>query len=151
MADKTISDLEQLAQLLDSLLIPVEGSATNTSSVSIAQLRDFLYNPVTTLAVSGSSPTYTLNPAVNSVNKCDLSSINGIDTVNINLPAGLINKEAQIIMKIKNTNLATIQIPGVSKRFGASIDLSRADFQLIFDYDQAQGVWVVGQLTIEGI
>ena len=26
MADLTISDLEQLAQLLDSLLIPVEGS-----------------------------------------------------------------------------------------------------------------------------
>ena len=39
MVDKTISDLEQLAELLDSLLIPVEGSTTNTSSVSIAQSR----------------------------------------------------------------------------------------------------------------
>ena len=101
MADKTISDLEQLAELLDSLLIPVEGSTTNTSSVSIAQLRDFLYNPITTLTVSGSSPSYTLNPAVNSVNKCDLSSLNGTDTVNINLPSGLVGKEAQIVLKIK--------------------------------------------------
>ena len=148
MADLTISDLEQLAQLLDSLLIPVEGSATNTSSVSIAHLRDFLYNPVTTLAVSGSSPTYTLNPAVNSVNKCDLSSLNGTDTVNINLPAGLINKESQIVMKIKNPNLATITISGLTKRL-SMMNLTTPNFQLILDYDQAQGTWVGGTLTIE--
>lgn len=150
MADKTISDLEQLAQLLDSLLIPVEGSATNTSSVSIAQLRDFLYNPVTTLAVSGSSPTYTLNPAVNSVNKCDLSSINGTDTVNINLPAGLINKEAQIVMKIKNPNLATIRITGLTQKL-SMFNVNVPDFQLILDYDQAQGAWVGGTLQIESM
>ena len=150
MADLTISDLEQLAQLLDSLLIPVEGSATNTSSVSIAQLRDFLYNPVTTLAVSGSSPTYTLNPAVNSVNKCDLSSMNGIDTVNINLPSGLINKESQIVLKIKNPNLATIKVNGLTKRLSV-LNLALQNFQLILDYDQAQGAWVGGTLQIESI
>ena len=150
MADKTISDLEQLAELLDNLLIPVEGSATNTSSVSIAQLRDFLYNPVTTLAVSGSSPTYTLNPAVNSVNKCDLSSMNGIDTVNINLPSGLINKESQIVLKIKNPNLATIKVNGLTKRLSV-LNLALQNFQLILDYDQAQGAWVGGTLQIESI
>lgn len=150
MADLTISDLEQLAQLLDSLLIPVEGSATNTSSVSIAQLRDFLYNPVTTLAVSGSSPSYTLNPAVNSVNKCDLSSLNGTDTVNINLPSGLVNKEAQIVLKIKNPNLATIRVDGLTKRLSV-LNLALQNFQLILDYDQAQGAWVGGTLQIESI
>lgn len=150
MSDLTISDLEQLAQLLDSLLIPVEGSATNTSSVSIAQLRDFLYNPVTILAVSGSSPTYTLNPAVNSVNKCDLSSLNGTDTVNINLPAGLLNKESQIVMKIKNPNLATIRITGLTKKL-SMFNVNVPDFQLILDYDQTQNTWVGGTLTIEGI
>ena len=102
MADKTISDLEQLAELLDNLLIPVEGSTTNTSSVSLGQLRDFLYAQITTLNVTGSAPTYSLNPAVNTVNKCDLSSINASDTVNINLPSGLVNKEAQIVLKINN-------------------------------------------------
>lgn len=150
MADLTISDLEQLAELLDGLLIPVEGSTTNTSSISIAQLRDFLYNPITTLNISGSSPSYTLNPAVNSVNKCDLSSINGTDTVNINLPAGLVNKESQIVMKIKNPNLATITITGLNKKFSV-LDLSKQNFQLILDYDQAQGAWVGGTLQVEGI
>lgn len=150
MTDLTISDLEQLAELLDGLLIPVEGSTTNTSSVSIAQLRDFLYNQITTLNVSGSSPSYTLNPAVNSVNKCDLSSINGTDTVNINLPAGLVNKESQIVMKIKNPNLATITITGLNKKFSV-LDLTKQNFQLILDYDQAQGAWVGGTLQVEGI
>lgn len=150
MADKTISDLEQLAELLDGLLIPVEGSTTNTSSVSLAQLRDFLYNPITTLNVSGSSPSYTLNPAVNSVNKCDLSSINGTDTVNINLPAGLVNKEAQIVLKIKNPNLATIRVTGLTKKFSV-LDLSQRNLQLILDYDQAQSAWVGGTLPIESI
>lgn len=150
MADKTISDLEQLAELLDGLLIPVEGSTTNTSSVSLAQLRDFLYNPITTLNVSGSSPTYSLNPAVNSVNKCDLSSINGTDTVNINLPAGLVNKESQIVMKIKNPNLATIRVNGLTKRLSV-LNLALQNFQLILDYDQAQGAWVGGTLQIESI
>lgn len=150
MADKTISDLEQLAELLDSLLIPVEGSATNTSSVSLAQLRDFLYNPITTLNVSGTSPNYTLNPAVNTVNKCDLSSLNGTDTVNINLPSGLINKEAQIVLKIKNPNLATITCTGLTKRF-TYLNLGLTNFQLIFDYDQAQGAWIGGTLQVESI
>ena len=150
MADKTISELEQLAELLDGLLIPVEGSTTNTSSVSLAQLRDFLYNPITTLNVSGSSPSYTLNPAVNSVNKCDLSSINGTDTVNINLPAGLVNKEAQIVLKIKNPNLATIRVTGLTKKFSV-LDLSQRNLQLILDYDQAQSAWVGGTLPIESI
>lgn len=148
MADKTISDLEQLAELLDSLLIPVEGSATNTSSVSLAQLRDFLYNPITQLSVSGTSPNYSLNPAVNSVNAVDLSSLNGSDTVNINLPSGLIGKEAQIVLKIKNPNLATITCTGLSKRF-TFLNLGLANFQLILDYDQAQGAWVGGTLQVE--
>ena len=151
MSEVTISDLEQLAELLDGLLIPVEGSTTNTSSISLAQLRDFLHEIVTTLNLTGTAPTYSLNPAVNSINKCDLSSINSSNTVNINMPSGLVNKEAQIIMKIKNPNSATIRIPGVSKRFGSMLDLTRQNFQLIFDYDKTQGVWVVGQLTIENI
>ena len=150
MADLTISDLEQLAELLDSLLIPVEGSTTNTSSVSIAQLRDFLYNPITTLNVTGTLPTYTLNPAVNSVNKCDLSSINGTDTVNINLPAGLINKESQIVMKIKNPNMATINITGLTKRL-STFNLGYPNMQIVLDYDQAQGAWVGGTLQIESL
>lgn len=150
MADKTISDLETITQLLDNLLIPVEGSATNTSNVSIGALRDFLYNQVTTLDVTGSAPTYTLNPAVNSINKCDLSSINGSNTVNINLPSGLVNKEAQIVMKIKNPNLATIRVNGLTKRLSL-LNLSTQNFQLILDYDQAQGAWVGGTLTIESI
>lgn len=150
MADKTISDLEQLAELLDGLLIPVEGSTTNTSSVSLAQLRDFLYAPITTLNVTGTAPNYALNPAVNSVNKCDLSSLNGTDTVNINLPAGLVNKEAQIVLKIKNPNLATIRVTGLTKKFSV-LDLSQQNLQLILDYDQAQSAWVGGTLPIESI
>lgn len=150
MADKTISDLETISQLLDSLLIPVEGSATNTSNVSVGALRDFLYNTITTLNVTGASPSYTLNPAVNSVNKCDLSSLTGADTVNINLPSGLINKEAQIILKIKNPNLATIRVAGLTKRLSL-LNLATQNFQLILDYDQAQGAWVGGTLTIESI
>lgn len=150
MADKTISDLEQLAELLDGLLIPVEGSTTNTSSVSLAQLRDFLYAPITALNVTGTAPNYALNPAVNSVNKCDLSSLNGTDTVNINLPAGLVNKEAQIVLKIKNPNLATIRVTGLTKKTSV-LDLSQQNLQLILDYDQAQSAWVGGTLPIESI
>lgn len=150
MADKTISDLEQLAELLDNLLIPVEGSTTNTSNVSLGQLRDFLYAQITTLNVTGSAPTYSLNPAVNTVNKCDLSSVNGSDTVNINLPSGLINKEAQIVMKIKNPNLATIRVPSLTKRLSV-LNLALPNFQLILDYDQAQGAWVGGTLQIESL
>lgn len=150
MADKTISDLEQLAELLDNLLIPVEGSTTNTSNVSLGQLRDFLYAQITTLNVTGSSPSYSLNPAVNSVNKCDLSSLNGTDTVNINLPSGLINKEAQIVIKIKNPNLATIRVPSLTKKL-SMFNLTVPNFQLILDYDQAQGAWVGGTLQIESL
>lgn len=150
MADKTISDLEQLAELLDNMLIAVEGSTTNTSSISLAQLRDFLYAPISTLNVSGSSPNYTLNPAVNTVNKCDLSSLNGTDSVNINLPSGLINKEAQIVLKIKNPNLATITVSGLTKRLSV-LNLAVPNFQLILDYDQAQGAWVGGTLQIESL
>lgn len=150
MADKTISDLEQLAELLDNLLIPVEGSTTNTSNVSLGQLRDFLYAQITTLNVTGSAPTYSLNPAVNTVNKCDLSSVNGSNTVNINLPSGLINKEAQIVMKIKNPNLATIRIPSLTKRLSV-LNLALPNFQLILDYDQTQSAWVGGTLQIENL
>lgn len=150
MADKTISDLEQIAELLDSLLLPVEGSTTNTSSVSLAQLRDFLYAPITTLNVTGTAPNYALNPAVNTVNKCDLSSLNGTDSVNINLPSGLINKEAQIVLKIKNPNLATITVSGLTKRLSV-LNLAVPNFQLILDYDQAQGAWVGGTLQIESL
>lgn len=150
MTNLTISDLEQLAELLDSLLIPVEGSTTNTSSVSLAQLRDFLHERITTLNVSGTRPTYTLNPAVNTVNKCDLSSLISTDTVNINLPSGLTNKEAQIIMKIKNPNLATINITGLTKTL-SMFNVNVPNFQLILDYDQTQGAWVGGTLQIESL
>ena len=113
-------------------------------------MRDFLYSPITALVVSGSSPNYSLNPAVNSVNKCDLSSLNGTDTVNINLPAGLVNKEAQIVLKIKNPNLATIRVTGLTKKTSV-LDLSQQNLQLILDYDQAQSAWVGGTLPIESI
>lgn len=150
MANKTISELEQITELLSSWLIPIEGSEGNTSSVSLAQIYDFLHASIIALPLAGSAPSYTVNPSVNSVYTLNLSTLNATDTVQINLPSGLVNKEAQIIIKVKNPNDATITIPGLAKRL-SQFNLSSTDLQMIFDYDQVQSAWVCGTLTIESI
>lgn len=150
MADKTISDLEQIAELTANLLLAIEGGPTGTSSVSLGQLLDFLHAPVQTLQVSGASPTYSLNPVRNVISVADLSGLTSNDTVNINLPAGLIGRESQVVLKIKNPNLATIRVPSLTKRLSV-LNLAVPNFQLILDYDQAQGAWVGGTLQIESL
>lgn len=150
MADKTISDLEQVAELTESLLMAIEGGAKGTSSVSLGQLLDFLHTSVQTLAVSGSSPNYTLNPPRNVISVANLSGLTSSDTVSINLPAGLASRESQVILKIKNPNLATIRVNGLTKKL-SMYNLTTPNFQLILDYDQAQGAWVGGTLPIESI
>lgn len=150
MADKTISDLEQVAELTESLLMAIEGGASGTSSVSLGQLLDFLHAGVQTLTVSGSSPNYTLNPPRNKISVANLSGLTSSDTVSINLPAGLASRESQVILKIKNPNLATIRVNGLTKKL-SMYNLTNPNFQLILDYDQAQGAWVGGTLPIEEI
>lgn len=150
MADKTISDLEQIAELTANLLLAIEGGPTGTSSVSLGQLLDFLHAPVQTLQVSGASPTYSLNPVRNVISVADLSGLTSNDTVNINLPAGLIGRESQVVLKIKNPNLATLRVAGLTNVFD-NYNLSTQNLQLILDYDQAQGAWVGGTLPIERI
>ena len=150
MADKTISDLEQIAELTANLLLAIEGGPTGTSSVSLGQLLDFLHAPVQTLQVSGASPTYSLNPVRNVISVADLSGLTSNDTVNINLPAGLIGRESQVVLKIKNPNLATIRVPSLTKRLSV-LNLAVPNFQLILDYDQTQGAWVGGTLQIESL
>lgn len=150
MADKTISDLEQIAELTENLLLAIEGGAVGTSSVSLGQLLDFLHPAVQTLQVSGASPNYTLNPTRNIISVADLSGLQSTDTVNINLPVGLVGRESQVILKIKNPNLATVRVVGLTKKL-SMYDLTKPNFQLILDYDQAQGAWVGGTLPIEEI
>lgn len=150
MADKTISDLEQVAELTESLLMAIEGGASGTSSVSLGQLLDFLHASVQTLTVSGSSPNYTLNPQRNIISVANLSGLTSSDTVSINLPAGLASRESQVILKIRNPNLATIRVNGLTKKI-SMYNLTNPNFQLILDYDQAQGAWVGGTLPIESI
>lgn len=150
MADKTISDLEQIAELTENLLMAIEGGASGTSSVSLAQLLEFLHAGVQTLQVSGTSPNYTLNPARNRISVVDLSGLQSSDTVNINMPAGLAGRESQVIMKIKNPNLATLRVVGLTKKL-TMFNLTDPNLQLILDYDQAQGAWVGGTLVIEDI
>lgn len=150
MADKTISDLEQISELTANLLLAIEGGPTGTSSVSLGQLLDFLNASVQTLQVSGASPTYSLNPVRNVISVADLSGLTSNDTVNINLPAGLIGRESQVVLKIKNPNLATIRVPSLTKRLSV-LNLAVPNFQLILDYDQAQGAWVGGTLQIESL
>lgn len=150
MGQKTITDLEQLAELLGSVSIPCEGESGNTSLITLAQLFTFLHASITELSLSGSAPTYSVNPAVNSVNKLDLSTLLATDTCNINLPAGLVTKEAQIVIKVKNPNLATVAIPGLNYRL-SMLALDTEQFQIIMDYDQALGQWVGGTLGIEEI
>lgn len=150
MADKTISDLEQIAELTANLLLAIEGGPSGTSSVSLGQLLDFLHAPVQTLQVSGASPTYSLNPVRNVISVADLSGITSSDTVNINLPTGLAGRESQVILKIKNPNLATIRVPSLTKRLSV-LNLAVPNFQLILDYDQAQSAWVGGTLQIESL
>lgn len=150
MADKTISDLEQIAELTANLLLAVEGAPSGTSSVSLGQLLDFLHAAVQTLQVSGASPTYSLNPVRNVISVADLSGLTSNDTVNINLPAGLIGRESQVVLKIKNPNLATLRVAGLTNVFD-NYNLSTQNLQLILDYDQAQGAWVGGTLPIKRI
>ena len=150
MADKTISDLEQVAELTESLLMAIEGGASGTSSVSLGQLLDFLHASVQALTVSGSSPNYTLNPPRNIISVANLSGLTSSDTVSINLPAGLASRESQVILKIRNPNLATIRVNGLTKKL-SMYNLTNPNFQLILDYDQAQGAWVGGTLPIESI
>lgn len=150
MADKTISDLEQVAELTESLLMAIEGGASGTSSVSLGQLLDFLHASVQTLTVSGARPNYTLNPPRNIISVANLSGLTSSDTVSINLPAGLASRESQVILKIKNPNLATIRVNGLTKKL-SMYNLTNPNFQLILDYDQAQGAWVGGTLPIESI
>lgn len=150
MADKTISDLEQIAELTANLLLAIEGGPTGTSSVSLGQLLDFLHASVQTLQVSGASPTYSLNPVRNVISVADLSGLTSNDTVNINLPAGLIGRESQVVLKIKNPNLATLRVTGLTNIFD-NYNLSTQNLQLILDYDQAQGAWVGGTLPIKRI
>lgn len=150
MADKTISDLEQLSTLNDNLLLALDGGPNGTSSASLSQLLDYLHAGVQTLQVSGASPTYSLNPLRNVISVADLSGLTSSDTVNINLPAGLTGRESQVIMKIKNPNLATIRVVGITKKL-SMYNVTMPNFQLIADYDQAQGAWVAGTLTIEEI
>lgn len=150
MADKTISDLEQIAELTENLLLAIEGGSVGTSSVSLGQLLDFLHPAVQVLQVSGASPNYTLNPVRNIISVADLSGLQSTDTVNINLPVGLLGRESQVILKIKNPNAATIRVVGLTKKI-SMYDLTKPNFQLILDYDQAQGAWVGGTLPIEEI
>lgn len=150
MADKTISDLEQIAELTENLLLAIEGGAVGTSSVSLGQLLDFLHPAVQVLQVSGASPNYTLNPVRNIISVADLSGLQSTDTVNINLPVGLVGRESQVVLKIKNPNAATIRVVGLTKKI-SMYDLTKQNFQLILDYDQAQGAWVGGTLPIEEI
>ena len=150
MADKTISDLEQIAELTENLLLAIEGGPSGTSSVSLGQLLDFLHAPVKTLQLSGASPTYSLNPVRNVISVADLSGLTSNDTVNINLPAGLIGRESQVVLKIKNPNLATLRVAGLTNVFD-NYNLSTQNLQLILDYDQAQGAWVGGTLPIKRI
>lgn len=150
MADKTISDLEQIVELTESLLLAIEGGSAGTSSVSLGQLLDFLHPAVQTLSVSGTSPNYTLNPPRNIISVANLSGVTSNDTVSINLPAGLASRESQVIVKIKNPNLATIRVNGLSKKL-SMYNVTLPNFQLILDYDQAQGAWVAGTLPIESI
>lgn len=150
MANVTISDLEQIAELFNSLKIPCEGDTGNTSVLTLSQLLDFLHAPVQVLSLSGASPTYTVNATRNVVHTLDLSVVNAGDTVTINLPAGLTNKESQVIVKIKNPNLATIKVAGLTKRV-SQFNLGLPNFQLILDYDQTQGAWVGGTLQIENV
>ena len=150
MADKTISDLEQIAELTENLLLAIEGGSVGTSSVSLGQLLDFLHPAVQVLQVSGASPNYTLNPVRNIISVADLSGLQSTDTVNINLPVGLVGRESQVVLKIKNPNAATIRVVGLTKKI-SMYDLTKQNFQLILDYDQAQGAWVGGTLPIEEI
>lgn len=150
MADKTISDLEQIAELTENLLLAIEGGSVGTSSVSLGQLLDFLHPAVQVLQVSGASPNYTLNPVRNIISVADLSGLQSTDTVNINLPVGLVGRESQVVLKIKNPNAATIRVVGLTKKI-SMYDLTKPNFQLILDYDQAQGAWVGGTLPIEEI
>lgn len=150
MADKTISDLEQIAELTENLLLAIEGGAAGTSSVSLGQLLDFLHPAVQTLQVSGASPNYTLNPVRNIISVADLSGLQSSDTVNINLPAGLVGRESQVVLKIKNPNLATLRVVGLGKVF-ENYNMSTPNLQIILDYDQALGMWVGGTLPIKDL
>lgn len=149
MAEKTISDLEQIAELTNDTKIPCEASTGNTSNASMSQILEFLHAPVEALQVSGVSPSYVLNPqSGNRIYTVDLSGINSSDTVQINLPAGSRLRERQIVMKIKNPNLATITVPGLQYKL-TQYNVAVKQLQLILDFDQSLNAWVGGTLYIE--
>lgn len=151
MADKTISDLEQISELVDSLKIPCEGDTGNTSNLSLSQLLAFLHAPVGILNISGASPSYTANPSTtNVVYTMDLSGINASDSVQINLPAGSSTRESQIIIKIKNPNKATVTVAGLQYKL-SMYNLVVPNVQLVLDYDQSLKAWVGGTLPVESI
>lgn len=150
MANKTISDLEQIVDITGSVRFAVEGGTGDTSSMTLSQLLDFLHEPVQNLSVSGTAPNYTLNPAVNIIGKVDLSTLQSTDIVTVNLPAGFQTKEAQVILKVKNPNLATFRVQGLTKKL-ATLNLTIPNFQLILDYDQAQSAWAGGTLPVDNI
>lgn len=148
MANKTISDLEQITDLTGNLKIPCEGDVGNTSSIVLQTLLEFLHAPVQNLPLTGNAPSYSANPAsANVIYVLDLSGINSSDTVNINLPAGAIARERQIIIKVKNPNIATITISQLKFKF-ATLNFGTQYFQIILDYDQALNEWVAGTLPI---
>lgn len=149
MANKTISDLEQVAALTDNLKFACEGNEGNTSSVTMGQMLEFLHAPVVTLQVSGTAPNYVLNPESNKINLANLSNVLSTQVVNINLPAGNLTRETQIILKINNPNLATVRITGLAWKF-PGLNLTYNKLQLILDFDQVQNAWVAGTLPIVG-
>lgn len=150
MADVTISQLEQIAELTDDLKVAIEGNQGNTSSATLSQILDFLHSPVQALTLSGSGGQFTVNPARNIIYTLDLSTINSTDVVMINLPAGSLQRESQVVIKIKNPNLATIRIPPLNYKL-SMLNLTLQQFQLILDYDQSLQEWTAGTLPIERI
>lgn len=148
MADVTISQLEQIAELTDDLKVAIEGNQGNTSSATLSQILDFLHSPVQALTLSGSGGQFTVNPARNIIYTLDLSTINSTDVVTINLPAGSLQRESQIIIKVNNLNLATVKVNGLQYKL-SMLNLTLKNFQLILDYDQSIQKWVAGTLPVE--
>lgn len=150
MADVTISELEQISALTDDLKFAIEGNQGNTSSASLSQLLDFLHAPVQVLTPSGSAGQYTVNPSRNIIYTLNMSSLNSTDVLTINLPAGSLQRESQIVIKVKNPNLATIRITGLTLKLNI-LNLTLPNMQLILDYDQVQEAWEAGTLEVSRI
>lgn len=150
MGNVTISDLEQIQNITNNTKLACENAAGNTSSIELGQILDFLQAPVIPLQVSGTGPNFFVNPQVNVIHTLNLNSLTSSQSVTINLPAGNLTRETQIVIKCKNINYATINIAGLEAKF-PGLDLTRGIFQLILDYDQNQRQWVAGTLPIVGV